>query len=1145
MGSYELILEKLEAFISRYYKRQLLQGAFFFLFFGGLLFLTIGALEYFLWFSPAGRFLLLVLGLLLEGFLLVRQVLTPVLRLFRLRKGLTHLEGSRLIGEHFPQVQDRLVNLLELAENPQKTELVLAGIEQRSNQLKAVPFYQAVNLREPLRLARYVLIPVGLALLIWFSGKGFEFLSSYQRVVRYNVAFEPPAPFRFELWETDLEVLENRPVALKVRTLGSVQPDEVRLVINGTSFLMEDRLTYFEHSLRPPLQDATFFFEANGFRSAEYELRVLKVPVIDRFEMELTYPQYLGQPRQLIKGTGNATVPEGTLVRWNLRAINTDTISYADADTLLLAERKGNEHAIQKRWFNSRDYVISTSNQKVREYDRLAYRIQVIRDEYPRIEVNMQRDTLNPNLVYFGGTVSDDYGLSSLQLVCRSEDASDSVQTISLGRPAGNQESFYYTFPSGLHWEAGKRYVVHFQARDNDGVHGGKRSKSADFQITLLDASEQEQERMNAQKGILENLKAGQKQRERNAADWDAFLQKQKEQKEMGYSNRQELNGLVEKQKQQELLMEKFSKSLSDNLEKETKKGPESDLLQERLERQELEARKNAALLEEMQQLMDKMEQEELQERLEEMSKNRESNARSLEQLLELTKRYYITQKARDLASRLNKLAERQEVLSGLDDLRESFGEREQQELNDAFDALQNELDQFEKDNRALRKPLPWRRDTQKETAIQNDQKEVLDQLKKQEGADQTNTPEKERAAREADRKQKAASRKLKEIAQGLEQDTAGASQSENAEDAEMLRQVLDNLVIFSLQQEDLFDAVRAQEEGSLYRSGDILRQQELRKLFEHVDDSLFALSLRRPEISEHVNKQITEVYYNVDKGLESLSENQWYRGAAYQQYVITASNELAALLADILENMQSSLKPGNGQGGADFQLPDIIQSQQELQERMQGGKPGAEGRQPAPGEQKGQEGTGGEQGEKGNRENKPGNRGKQGGNDGTGDAGERKDGPSGTGQEMGYEELFEIYKEQQRIRAALEEQLKDLINENDRQLARRIAQEMERFENDLLQNGVTQQSEQRLTQIREQLMRLKNAALQQGESQERQSRSNQEEFAAPILTRPESFENQGEDVEILNRQALPLRLLYKNKVKRYFNEDDRVPLRD
>ena len=114
-----------------------------FFFFGGLLLLVIGGLEYFLWLSPAGRKVLFILGILLEGYLLASHIVVPLLRLFRLRKGLTYMEGSRIIGEHFPQVQDRLLNLLELAQNPQKTELILAGIEQRSEQLKSVPFYKS------------------------------------------------------------------------------------------------------------------------------------------------------------------------------------------------------------------------------------------------------------------------------------------------------------------------------------------------------------------------------------------------------------------------------------------------------------------------------------------------------------------------------------------------------------------------------------------------------------------------------------------------------------------------------------------------------------------------------------------------------------------------------------------------------------------------------------------------------------------------------------------------------------------------------------------------------------------------------------------------------------------------------------------
>ena len=65
--------------------------------------------------------------------------------------------------------------------------------------------------------------------------------------------------------------------------------------------------------------------------------------------------------------------------------------------------------------------------------------------------------------------------------------------------------------------------------------------------------------------------------------------------------------------------MEKFSKELSEGLEK--KAEPESELLKERLERQEEEARKNAAMMEEMRKILDKLDKEELQARMEELSK--------------------------------------------------------------------------------------------------------------------------------------------------------------------------------------------------------------------------------------------------------------------------------------------------------------------------------------------------------------------------------------------------------------------------------------------------------------------------------------------------------------------------------------------
>ena len=109
--------------------------------------------------------------------------------------------------------------------------------------------------------------------------------------------------------------------------------------------------------------------------------------------------------------------------------------------------------------------------------------------------------------------------------------------------------------------------------------------------------------------------------------------------------------------------MKKFSGQLKDNLMKTEEDNKLKKLLEERLERMELEAKKNDKLLEELSKLTDKLDKDELAKRLEELGKKQRNADRNLEQLLELTKRYYIQQKSEELGRKLDMLAERQLLL--------------------------------------------------------------------------------------------------------------------------------------------------------------------------------------------------------------------------------------------------------------------------------------------------------------------------------------------------------------------------------------------------------------------------------------------------------------------------------------------------
>ncbi len=1130
----------------------LIQGSLVFLALGFLFFLVILAVEYFLWLGSTGRFILFFIFIGIELFLFYRFMLIPLLYLLRLKRGISNKEASLLIGRHFPDVDDKLYNLLDLAEDRNQSELLLASIEQRSRRLRPIPFVAALDFKESFKYAKYLILPALVFGLIWLSGNLSSFFGSYKRMVNYDLAYEPPAPFVFKLLSEDLNVLENEAFMVLVSTEGKVRPQNVQIVVDGKEMLLQENEGMFRYEFVPPLKQTEFYFIANDIRSSTYTLNVLEVPAIQDFKMILDYPNYTGKASETIKSTGNATFPEGTKVTWSIASENTEQIDLHIADTSLVFSKSGTSFGLSKKVYRDMPYELSTSNGNIRDFETLQYRFKVIRDGYPGIKVDQVLDSLNPNVSYYFGEATDDYRLTDIRLVYYPDGNRDDQKTLELVRPNANFEQFYYTFPSGIELEPGRAYSFYFEATDNDAIHNGKSTKSQIFSTVILDQDELRNKELESQQAIIQNLDTSLEKFKEQKETLREISREQKEKQQLNFNDQNQVRDFLKKQKQQEALMQKFSRQLKENLDKDTKDDQLKKLLKERLERQELEAKRNEKLLEELSKISDKIKKEELTKRLEQLGKKQRNSERNLEQLLELTKRYYVAEKIRQLAKDLEKLAKEQDSLSKLE-INQEFSVREQQKLNKEFEKLAQEMDDLNKDNGDLKKPMTLNFNQENEESIKQDQKDALEGLKKL--GDESNPSDpaaKEQRANSAKQKQKSAARKLREMSEAMEQSASGASGSTITEDAEMLRQILDNLVTFSFKQESLHDALE-ESEVEIAQFGETVRhQRELRNLFEHVDDSLFALSLRRAELSEFVNEQITEVYYNMDRSLESISENQIYQGISYQKYVLNASNGLADFLARLLDNMQESMMSGSGSGqGSDFQLPDIIKGQGELKEKMKGMGKSGQG-QPQQGEGQGQSGESKEQGEgeEGGQEGKSGSNGESGTSTQNSDKGKGKDGDGnstgeGNGEQEGVlgeeelKEIYEIYKEQQLLREQLEKQLENMINNNDRKLGEKLLKQMEDFENDLLRNGITQRTIDKANMLEYELLKLENAALKQGKKEERESNLNKERFQNPILAKPVLPENYNNDIEILNRQALPLRRNFQNRVKEYFKSDD------
>ncbi len=1127
MSTYQNIANKLKQFIKRYYVNELIKGSLLFLSIGCLYFFITLLVEHFLWLSPNYRTVLFWLFIIVETSLLIKFIGIPILKLVGLQKGITQTEASKIIGKHFPKVQDKLTNLLQLKEGSFQSELLIASINQKAAELNPIPFKIAINFKKNIKYLKYVALPILVFLGFQITGNKEVISSSYTRVVNHNVAYTPPAPFTIVVKNKKLQAIENDNFIVEITTKGKVLPTHLKINFNNeTYFVTKTNFNTYQYHFKQVQHDINFTVSANAIVSKPYTIKVVKVPTITNFKLALNYPLHTGKKNETIQNTGNHTIPEGTQVTWLLQTKTTNTVNWISKKNKANFKKENTSFTYSKRIFNSINYQITTSNTAVKNYEKLNYHLQTVKDLYPEIYLQSKSDSLDNQILYFLGKISDDYGLKKLQITYNEVGSTIKI-SVQIPIQSGNFQQFTYAFPGNLPLLKGKGYAYYFEVFDNDALHHFKKTKSEIYTYHKLTDADLEAQKLKEQEQNIDNLSKSLQKLNKQDKDLKEMNQLQKEKKELSWMDKLKVKNIFKKQNQHDKLMQKFNKDLQRNLkefQKDNKEDTFKEELQQRLKEQEKELQKNEKLLEELKKLKDKISDEELFDKIEKLTKEQKNKEKSLAQVLELTKRYYVKKKFEKLVNDLEKLAKKQADLSKKDG--DENTKEKQEALNEEFKKIQEELEKIKKDNQDLKKPMGLDEKKEQQEEIKKDQQEASDNLDKKD-------------QKSAKKKQKEAAKKMQKMSMSMRQQSSSSSEEELDEDIKMLRQILDNLISFSFDQESLLDQVKNLE-SNFSMPEKLKKQHILKDHFKHIDDSLFALSLRQPKISEIINKEITEVHFNINKALERFADVKNYLGVTNQQYALTAANNLANFLSTVLDAMQnkatsigngSCSKPGGK--GESFSLPDIIKKQEDLLGKMKEGQQKGKDGKPKEGE-----------GEKPGKNGKPGASGEKGeGKDGKKGMGKKSDegkGKNGSGKEPedndnenSAQKLYEIYKQQQQLKQQLQDYLKanGAINNE----AKQLLKQMEGIENMLLEKGFNDAVTKQMENIKHEMLKLMKAAYKQGEDNKREATTNTNKFNNKTTTKPPKIEQYFNEVEILNRQALPLQPIYKKKVQQYF----------
>ena len=1090
MTDFNQIQNQIRQFVKKYYLNELFKGLILFVLFGFLLLFITALIEYFLW-LPSGtrRFLYYTQWLVLALFFIL-FLTRPLLNLFGFRKDLSDEKAAVIIGQFFPDIKDKLLNALQLHRSDSSSELLLAGVMQKAEQLKYFKFSKAINFKQNYKYLPLLLIPLFTVLILRLTRYDKAIEQSYQRVLSYRQNFEPPLPYSFSVLDS-LQVIQGQDYNLRVAVSGDALPNDLFLSINGKQLLFNkknDTLFLFHF---PVISDNLKFSLSDGkHRLGTYQLNVLLPPLIQQTQLKVIFPSYLHKKPVVYKRLTNLTLPQSSKIVWQLHTLHTDTIRFGLNHQFQFYPVADNQFHLDTVAQHDFSYQIQPVNKHIKNYELADFKVHVIKDELPHLNVTEKKDTLNRQN-YYRLTASDDYAISRLQLVYTNQSDQHSKR-VSIPINSSDLVQALFVFPGKIPLQPGASYAYYFQAFDNDAYHGYKSVKSKVFYYNKLTNKQLE----------LQNLK----QQAQNIADFNRLKDKisaQKQtlnklsnkllsQQQQDWQTQKMLQNAIQQSEQQEAFFKQSIRKFKDLLHKLPEK--QQDETKKDLEKRLAELakmKKKQKLLDELKKLADKLKKEDLIKKLKDLENYSEHQEKSLERILELTKKYYLQQKMQKMSDLLSQLSQKQDSLSRI--LQDQ--KQQQDSLNAQLNQLQKQADSLQQMNQSLKNPMAIPDTKTDMEDIKQDMQKASEQLQNNQ-------------SQQANQSQNKAAQKMKKLSKQMQMAMQGGGGQQNEEDVKTLQAILKSLINFSFKEENMLTDLFTNR-SKQHLTQQLLGQNRLKVYFKHVNDSLYTLALRNPKISQMILDEAYEIQNNLDKSLSYLSENQLYNTQLSAQYILKSANTLANFLSDALDQMKNaSPSMGQGQGkkgkGKSFSLPDIIKKQGEALSKAQQGLKQKQGK----GHKKGNKGKD-KNGKKNGKKNNQGNEGEA-------------------------KRQYELYKMQQQVKEDLNQLGDKFSDQATKKKIQQLNKEMSDLQKRILKEGITQSVINKMIALQHELLKLKNATFTQHEDNKRQSRTNFKQFEGiDSLFLRENFKFLPQN-ELLKRLQIPVNQDVKQKIMQY-----------
>ena len=1096
-GNYHLLIEKIDVFIRRYYINKLLRGIILWgsVLFTGYIVATLS--EYIGHFTTFFRSLIFYGFILLNLVIIVRLVLPPLLAWLKLGHTINHNEAAEIIGKHFNEIQDKLLNTLQLKTladaSPHHRQLIEASIDQKIETLKPVRFPTAVNILDNVKYLKWIAAPVALIVIVALVAPAI-LTESTRRLIKHNQYFAPVSPFKFLVANNSLNAIQGDDFKLGIKLKGNEFPTAVYIETEGHTFRLDKQLlSNFSYQFNNLQKNTSFILSGGGYSSQKYTLVVNAKPSLLQFDAALNYPAYLHKKNETINNAGDLTIPTGTTVNWKLHTQHADRLLFTLNDQQHVLEPSANdEFNFNTRIVKQSAYTLRPVNKQVTKTDSAAYHINIIADEPPVITVTEKQDSVSMKALYFNGRIQDDHGFSSLKFYYKVKSAETGkevsyVQPVKSDLNHSQSDFFHYWNLKELKAQAGDHVSYYFEVADNDAVAGPKTARTPEQQLNILTQQQVATELNNGTKQVQQKMESAAKiaaQLEREAQRLNQNLLNktnlsfdEKKQIEDLLNKRKELNDVV-KQLQEDNEKNRFNRQQN---EKQTEQVTQMQNQMDKLLQNLLDP-KTREMMQKLQELMQQEQKDGARDELQKMQTDNKSMKKELDRMMELYKKLDFEQKLNQNINQLNQLAEQQQKLA--DQSKEQNANK--QDISRQQEKVKQDFQEVKKSLNELEKNADQKFDDPKNQEQQIDQQmdEAGNQLQKND-------------MKKAADLQKKAAQAMQQMGKKLKQDTEEKDGEEMNLDTHQLRELLKNLVNSSFSQEKLMQTFRSTSASDPNYVTLAQQQKDIKDNLKTAEDSLYSLSKKVPQIQSTVNTEITSINDHITAAIDNLGDRRTAEATRNQQYAMTAMNNLALMLNEVLDQLQNAMK--NAKGGKGKKGKGSMQQMSQMQQQLNKNMQQMRDQMQQQGQSKGQ---------------------------------------SGQGKQGQSEQLARMARQQQMIRQSLEQYNRDLVKDgNGAGNLDKIAKQMEQTENDLVNRHITEESINRQQQIQTRLLEAEKAEQEREQDKLRLSQAGKDIAPGYIKALQNYQQQKNKQTEQLKTVSPELNLYYKQKVKKYFDQ--------